>query len=85
MRKSNKFIILLCLVFFFRCSNSTDPNILALVGSTHVTTDEFVDAYSNKLIQNQIKDSDFERDREGEIVFLFQNECLCIINPLYSK
>ena len=63
MRKSNKFIILLCLVFFFRCSNATDPNILALVGSTHVTTNEFVDAYSNKLIQNQVKDSEFERER----------------------
>ena len=63
MRKSNKFIILLCLVFFFRCSDATDPNILALVGSTHVTTNEFVDAYSNKLIQNQVKDSEFERER----------------------
>ena len=63
MRKSNKFIIPLCLVFFFRCSDATDPNILALVGSTHVTTNEFVDAYSNKLIQNQVKDSEFERER----------------------
>ena len=63
MRKSNKFIITICLVFFFRCSNATDPNILALVGSTHVTTNEFVDAYSNKLIQNQVKDSEFERER----------------------
>ena len=63
MRKSNKYIIALCLVFFFRCSDATDPNILALVGSTHVTADEFVDAYSNKLIQNQVKDSEFERER----------------------
>ena len=63
MRKSNKYIIALCLVFFFRCSDATDPNILALVGSTHVTVNEFVDAYSNKLIQNQVKDSEFERER----------------------
>ena len=63
MRKSNKFIITLCLVFFFRCSDATDPSILAIVGSTHVTTNEFVDAYSNKLIQNQVKDSEFERER----------------------
>ena len=63
MRKSNKYIIALCLACFFRCSDATDPNILALVGSTHVTADEFVDAYSNKLIQNQVKDSEFERER----------------------
>ena len=63
MRKSNKFIILLCLVFLFRCSDATDPDILARVGSTYVTTYEFVDAYSNKLIQKQVKDSEFERER----------------------
>ena len=63
MRKSNKYIIALCLACFFRCSDATDPNILARVGSTHVTADEFVDAYSNKLIQNQVKDSEFERER----------------------
>ena len=63
MRNSEKFLITLLFVCSFRCSDATDPDILARVGSTYVTTYEFVDAYSNKLIQNQVKDSDFERER----------------------
>ena len=45
------------------CAKPIDPVILATVGSTQVTSYNFIDSYSNRLINTQLQDSKHERDR----------------------
>ena len=45
------------------CAKPIDPVILATVGSTQVTSYNFIDSYSNRLINTQLQDSKYERDR----------------------
>ena len=55
--------ILLFSLFFHACENKNEPEILATIGTSCVTARDFIDLYSNKLINTKIKDSQFERER----------------------
>ena len=55
--------ILLVSLFFHACENKNEPEILATIGTSCVTAKDFIDLYSNKLINTKIKDSPFERER----------------------
>ncbi len=68
----NRYIILLFLFFIICCENKPNHDILANVGSRQVTSFEFSETYSNKLINTQLKDSEFERNRHFE--FLIRNK-----------
>ena len=48
---------------FYHCDKKFDKDILASAGSAQVTSIDFIHAYSNRLIQSQTKDSEFERNR----------------------
>ena len=63
MKKIQLLTIVFSICFFYTCSQTEDPEILASVGSTQVTSYDFIESYSNKLIQTQIEDSKFERER----------------------
>ena len=58
-----KFYLILLTTLYNSCEKKTSPDVLAEVGSTQVTSHEFIKSYSNKLIQSKIKDSNFERSR----------------------
>jgi hypothetical protein len=60
--------LLLSLVFFFSCEKPVAPNILAMVGSRIVTSFDFAESYSKRLINTQLLDSDFERDRHLQML-----------------
>ena len=45
------------------CEKQVDPSILAIVGSTQVTAYSFYNSYSNILINSQIQDSEYERNK----------------------
>ena len=45
------------------CTKPIDHVILATVGSTQVTSYNFIDSYSNRLLNTQLQDSKHERDR----------------------
>jgi len=60
--------LLLSLVFFFSCEKPVAPNILAMVGSRVVTSFDFAESYSKRLINTQLLDSDFERDRHLQML-----------------
>ena len=49
--------------FFHACEKKIEPEILATIGTSCVTARDFIDLYSNKLINTKIKDSQFERER----------------------
>ena len=55
--------ILLVILFFHACEKRIEPEILATIGTSCVTAKNFTDYYANKLINIQIKDSQFERER----------------------
>ena len=55
--------ILLVTLFFHACEKRIEPEILATIGTSCVTAKNFTDYYANKLINTQIKDSQFERER----------------------
>ena len=55
--------LLLSLAIFFSCEKPVAPEILAMVGSRVVTSFDFSESYSKRLINTQLLDSDFERDR----------------------
>ena len=50
-------------LFFHACEKKIEPEILATIGTSCVTARDFIDLYSNKLINTKIKDSQFERER----------------------
>ncbi len=68
----NRYIILLFLFFILSCENKPNNDVLANVGSRKVTSFEFAESYSNKLIKTQLQDSEFERNRHFE--FLIRNK-----------
>ena len=63
MFKMKNLYIFLFAILWNSCEKKINPEILAIVGSTKVTSDDFIKSYSNKLIQTKIKDSNFERNR----------------------
>jgi len=60
--------LLLSLVVFFSCEKPVAPHILAMVGSRIVTSFDFAESYSKRLINTQLLDSDFERDRHLQMM-----------------
>ena len=54
---------LLVILFFHACGKKIEPEIIATIGTSCVTAKDFIDLYSNKLINTNIKDSQFERKR----------------------
>jgi len=60
--------LLLSLVVFFSCEKPVAPEILAMVGSRVVTSFDFAESYSKRLINTQLLDSDFERDRHLQML-----------------
>ena len=60
--------LLLSLVVFFSCEKPVAPHILAMVGSRIVTSFDFAESYSKRLINTQLLDSDFERDRHLQML-----------------
>ena len=66
MKQSHFIIFVLIGLFFHNCEKKIDPEVLARVGESIVTADDFIEAYSNKLINTKIQDSDFERNRTLE-------------------
>ena len=63
MSKANFIFIILGISFFPTCESQIDPEIIATVGSTFITQDDFIESYSNKLIHTNAQDSEFERNR----------------------
>ena len=55
--------ILLVILLLHACEKKIEPEILATIGTSFVTARDFIDLYSNKLINTKIKDSQFERER----------------------
>jgi hypothetical protein len=68
--------LLLSLLVFFSCEKPVAPEILAMVGSRVVTSFDFSESYSKRLINTQLFDSDFERDRHLQML---------IRNKLFSE
>ncbi len=63
MSKANFIFIILGFCFFLSCESQVDPEIIATVGSTFITQDDFIESYSSKLIHTSARDSEFERKR----------------------
>ena len=63
MSKANFIFVILGISFFTTCERQIDPEIIATIGSTFITQDDFIEAYSNKLIHTSAQDSEFERNR----------------------
>ena len=63
MNKTHLILLIIYSTFFHTCENNVDPEILAVVGTSEVTADDFIESYSNKLINTAAQDSDFERSR----------------------
>ena len=68
--------LLLSLLVFFSCEKPVAPEILAMVGSRVVTSFDFSESYSKRLINTQLFDSDFERDQHLQML---------IRNKLFSE
>ena len=60
--------LILSLVIFFSCEKPVAPEVLAMVGSRVVTSFDFAESYSKRLINTQLLDSDFERDRHLQML-----------------
>ena len=60
--------LILSLVVFFSCEKPVAPEVLAMVGSRIVTSFDFAESYSKRLINTQLLDSDFERDRHLQML-----------------
>ena len=63
MKKIKLLSTIISISIFYNCSQIVDSDILASVGSTQVTSYDFIESYSNRLIQTKIQDSKFERNR----------------------
>ena len=63
MNRAHSLLFISCLSFFLTCENHVDPEIIATIGSTFITKDDFIDAYSKRLLQTSAQDSQFERNR----------------------
>ena len=63
MNNIRLFGFLLISLFIYTCEKEEDLSIIAIVGNSIITDDDFISAYSNKLINTSIKDSEFERFR----------------------
>jgi len=63
VNKTDFIFIILGITFSLTCERRIDPEIIATVGSTFVTQDDFIVAYSKKLIHTSAQDSEFERNR----------------------
>ncbi|MBT3179868.1 MAG: hypothetical protein HOB40_02130 [Candidatus Marinimicrobia bacterium] len=68
--------ILSFLLITISCEKSVEPEILAVVGSRVVTRFDYADSYSKSLINTQLIDSDFERERHLQML---------IRNKLFSE
>ena len=64
------------LSLFFSCEKPVAPEVLAKVGSRVITTFDFAESYSKRLINTQLFDSDFERDQHLQML---------IRNKLFSE
>ena len=62
MSADKKFIITI-LILVISCSKKIDPSVIATVGNSYITNNEYISAYSDRLIKTQVKDSEFERER----------------------
>ena len=60
---ADKNFIILIFLFLISCSKKIDPSVIAKVGTSQITSKEYITAYSDRLIKTQVKDSKFERDR----------------------
>ena len=60
-----KYYLTFCLIILLisSCEKTIAPEVLAVVGSREVTSFDFAESYSKRLINTQLFDSDFERDR----------------------
>ena len=63
MNNIRLFGVLLISLFLYTCEKEEDLSVIATVGNSIITDDDFISAYSNKLINTSIKDSKFERFR----------------------
>ena len=63
MNNLRLFGFLLISLFIYTCEKEEDLSVIATVGNSIITDDDFVSSYSNKLINTSIKDSEFERLR----------------------
>ena len=63
MNSIRLFRFLLICLFVYTCEKEEDFSVIATVGNSIITDDDFISAYSNKLINTSIKDSEFERLR----------------------
>ena len=63
MKQAHFIILILIGLFFHNCEKKIDPEILATVGESVITAYDFIEAYSNKLINTKVLDSSFERKR----------------------
>ena len=69
-----KFILTFSLFIFIlpSCDKSIAPEILATVGSREVTSYDFSESYSKRLVNSQLKDSEIEREKH--LQFLIRNK-----------
>lgn len=69
-----KFILTFSLFIFIlpSCNKSIAPEILATVGSREVTSYDFSESYSKRLVNSQLKDSEIEREKH--LQFLIRNK-----------
>ena len=63
MNSAHLFSFLFICLFVCTCEKKEDLSVIATVGNSIITDDDFISAYSNKLINTSIKDSEFERLR----------------------
>ena len=70
------FTIFPLLLVFYSCDKTVAPEVLASVGSRVVTSFDFSESYSKRLINTQLFDSDFERDQHLQML---------IRNKLFSE
>ncbi|MAL65396.1 MAG: hypothetical protein CMF94_04775 [Candidatus Marinimicrobia bacterium] len=63
MNSAHLFSFLFICLFVYTCEKKEDLSVIATVGNSIITDDDFISAYSNKLINTSIKDSEFERLR----------------------
>ena len=56
--------LIACLIW--NCGKEKTNDIVAKIGSCNLTTYEFIDSYTEKLLSNVVQDSEFERKRHLE-------------------
>ena len=50
MNRAHSLLFISCLTFFLTCENHVDPEIIATIGSTFITKDDFIDAGGSKFM-----------------------------------